>query len=135
MEIDKVPQDNNSIYRGAKRAIYATDVNGEYSVVASSGWEVEEEATQQAVAELVRLADEAYAACERGELSPLPFHMYDKRLDLLALSQATGLFQWRIKRHFKPAVFAKLPAKMLSRYGDVMGVSNDELKQLPKRGA
>ncbi len=135
MEVNKVPQDDSSIYRGLKRALYATDKEGDYNVVASSGWEAEEEATQQAVAELVRLADKAYAACRRGELSPLPFHMYDNRLDMLSLSQATGLFQWRIKRHFKPAVFAKLPEKMLTRYSEVMGISNDELKKLPEREA
>ncbi len=133
MKEQEVPQDNNSIYRGAKRAIYATGEDGEYGVVASSGWDVEEEATQQAVAELKRLADEAYDACVNGEVSPLEFHMYDKRLDLLSLSQATGLFQWRIKRHFRPAIFAKLSDKLLARYADVMGITVDMLKQLPER--
>lgn len=133
MKENEVPQDNNSIYRGAKRAIYATGNDGEYGVVASSGWDVEEEATQQAVAELERLADEAYTACVDGEASPLEFHMYDKRLDLLSLSQATGLFQWRIKRHFRPDIFAKLSDKMLERYADVMGITIQEIKKLPQR--
>jgi len=128
-----VPQDENITYHGEKRALYATDKSGEYGVVASSGWSVEEEATKQAVAELERLADDAYDACEEGNASPLEFHMYDKRLDLLSLSQATGLFQWRIKRHFNPATFAKLSEQMLMRYSDVMGISNDVLKKLPKR--
>ena len=133
MKAQEVPQDNNSIYKGQKRAVYATDKGGAYGVVASSGWDVEEEATQQAVAELERLADEAYAACADGGISPLEFHMYSKRLDLLSLSQATGLFQWRIKRHFKPAVFSKLSDTMLERYADVMGIAIEELKQLPER--
>jgi len=133
MQENEVPQDENTTYHGQKRAVYATDKSGEYGVVASSGWDVEEEATQQAVAELERLADEAYEACEEGVISPLEFHMYSKRLDILSLSQATGLFQWRIKRHFNPKVFVKLSDKMLTRYGDVMGLSNDDLKTLPKR--
>lgn len=133
MKAQEVPQDNSSIYRGEKRAVYATSKDGEYGVVASSGWDAEEEATQQAVAELVRLSDEAYEACSNGEASPLEYYMYAKRLDLLSLSQATGLFQWRIKRHFQPKVFAKLSDKMLARYADVMGIAVDELKQLPKR--
>ena len=133
MRENEVPQDENITYHGEKRALYATDKSGEYGVVASSGWSVEEEATKQAVAELQRLADEAYEACAAGSASPLEFHMYDKRLDLLALSQATGLFQWRIKRHFDSKVFTKLSEKMLLRYSDVMGISNDELKMLPKR--
>jgi len=133
MKEQEVPQDNSSIYRGEKRAVYATGKDGEYGVVASSGWEAEEEATHQAVAELERLANEAYKAALQGEASPLEFHMYTKRLDLLSLSQATGLFQWRIKRHFKPAIFAKLSEKLLARYADVMGVSTTELKTVPKR--
>ena len=133
MKAQEVPQDNNSIYRGAKRAVYAQKEDGAYDVVASSGWEVEEEATQQAVAELERLADEAYVAAQKGEASSLEFHMYDNRLDLLSLSQGTGLFQWRIKRHFKPAIFVRLSEKMLTRYSEVMGISNEILKHLPKR--
>ena len=133
MKADEVPQDDNSIYRGQKRAVYATQKDGEYDVVPSSGWDVEEEATQQAVAELERLANEAYADCEAGEASPLVYHMYSKRLDLLSLSQATGLFQWRIKRHFRPAVFKKLSEKILERYADVMGLSIQEIKQLPQK--
>ena len=133
MRDQEVPQDDNETYHGAKRAVYATHDDGEYGVVASSGWAVEEEATMQAVAELERLADDAYEDCEVGEASPLAFHMYDKRLDLLSLSQATGLFQWRIKRHFRAPVFNKLSDKLLLIYADVMGISVQELQQLPKR--
>jgi len=133
MRDQEVPQDNSTIYHGEKRALYATDKSGEYGVVASSGWSVEAEATQQAVAELERLADEAYNAWVEGNSSPLAFHMYDKRLDLLSLSQATGLFQWRIKRHFNPNTFSRLSDKMLTRYADVMGLCIEELKTVPKR--
>jgi len=133
MKAQEVPQDNNSIYEGEKRALYAVRDDGEYGVVASSGWEVEEEATHQAVLELQRLADEAYEACEKNEVSPLAFHMYDKRLDMLSLSQATGLFQWRIRRHLKPAIFTRLSDKLLARYAEVMGISVAELKKLPQR--
>ena len=133
MKADEVPQDDNSIYRGQKRAVYATQKDGEYGVVPSSGWDVEEEATQQAVAELERLSSEAYEDCEAGEISPLMYHMYSKRLDLLSLSQATGLFQWRIRRHFKPSIFIKLSEKLLERYADVMGLTVSQIKQLPQK--
>ena len=133
MDVQEVPQDDNVTYHGEKRAVYATTKDGEYDVVASSGWAVEEEATKQAVAELERLADEAYARCEAGSASPLEYHMYAKRLDLLSLSQATGLFQWRIKRHFNAKNFVKLSDKLLDRYADVMGITVSELKKLPQK--
>jgi hypothetical protein len=133
MEIKKVPQDHISTYAENKKAIYATDDEGHYGVVASSGWHVEEEATKQALNELERLSGEAYEAVRRGEKSPLFYHMYAQRMDLTVLSQSVGMFQWRVKRHFTPGVFAKLSDRLLARYSDALGVSADALKQLPSR--
>ena len=135
MDYSNVPQDKVSTYANNKKAIYATDENGEYGIVASSGWEVEEAVTKQALEELKRLADEAYADVIEGRMSPLYFHMYDRRMDLQVLSESTGMFKWRIKRHFKPALFEKLGTKMLERYADALGIEIAELCRLPERGA
>ena len=133
MNNSKVPQHNISTYADNKKAIYAIDENGVYTIVASSGWEVEEEATKQALGELERLANIAYDKVVSGEVSPLYFHMYDRRMDLQTLAQMTGLFKWRIKRHFKPMIFNKLSKKMLECYGDTLGISVEKLCTLPKR--
>ncbi len=134
MERCKVPQDNISTYADNKKAFYATDANGNYSLVASSGWEVEETATTQALRELERLADDAHKAVTSGTKSPLYFHMYNCRMDLLVLAESTGIYQWRIKRHFKPALFERLTDTLLERYSNAMGISIIELCVLPKRG-
>jgi len=134
MKNSKVPQHNISTYANNKKAIYAIDENGGYTIVASSGWEVEEEATKQALGELERLANIAYEQVVSGEVSPLYFHMYDRRMDLQTLAQTTGLFKWRIKRHLKPMIFNKLSKKMLECYGDTLGISVEKLCTLPKRG-
>ncbi len=131
MEQNKVPQDRISTYADNKKAIYATDTSGQYTLVPSSGWEIEEEATLQAVQELERLAQEAHSRVARGEKSTLFFHMYNRRMDLQVLSESTGLFKWRIKRHFRPAVFRKLSRKMLTRYCDALGISRELLCNLP----
>ncbi|OQX57340.1 MAG: hypothetical protein B5M52_07695 [Helicobacteraceae bacterium 4484_230] len=131
MKAEHVPQDHISTYADNKKALYATDENGHYSIVSSSGWEVEEEATKQALYELKRLADEALEKVERKEASPLLYHMYAQRMDLQVLAQTTGLFQWRIRRHFKPEVFAKLSDSFLERYSGVLGISVDDLKKIP----
>ncbi len=133
MEQDRVPQDNISTYADNKKVMYATDRSGNYSIIASSGWEIEEEATLQAVREMKRLAREAYALAAKGERSPLFFHMYDRRMDLQVLAEATGLFKWRIKRHFRPAVFRKLPEKILLRYSDALGIPRQTLCNLPQQ--
>lgn len=131
MELNEVPQDNISTYANNKKAMYATDSNGNYDVVASSGWKIEEEATMQAVQELERLAKDAYTQVSSGSKSPLFFYMYDKRMDLQVLSESTGIYKWRIKRHFKPSVFWKLPSKILDHYGIALGMTTDELCRMP----
>ncbi|MDX1295453.1 MAG: hypothetical protein R3302_04265 [Sulfurimonadaceae bacterium] len=133
MEENKVPQDNISTYANNKKAIYAINDNGEYGIVSSSGWEVEEEATRQALYELQRQADEAYDEVASGLRSPLYSHMYARRMDLQLLAESMGMFKWRIRRHLKPAVFEKLPKKMLQRYADVLGISVAKLCSLPKK--
>lgn len=134
MKKSKVPQHNVSTYAHNNKAIYAIDEKGEYTIVPSSGWKVEEEATKQALVEFERLANLAYEQVASGKFSPLYFHMYDCRMDLQSLAQATGLFKWRIRRHFKPTIFNKLSKKMLERYGDTLGISVERLCTLPKRG-
>ena len=62
-----------------------------------------------------------------GQASPLRCLMYRYRLDELGLSQATGLWQWRIRRHFRPDVYRRLPAKILSRYAEAFGLDVAEL--------
>jgi hypothetical protein len=132
MEQNEVPQDNIVTYADNKKVMYATDISGNYNVVASSGWTVEEEATMQAVQELERLANRACEQVTKGEKSPLYYYMYAKRMDVQVLSESTGLFKWRIKRHFIPSVFRKLSKKMLNRYADALGIESDELCRLPE---
>ena len=64
---------------------------------------------------------DAHARAKRGEASPLEYHMYKQRMDVLVLSQSTGYFQWRVRRHLKPSAFEKLPADIRQRYADVLG--------------
>lgn len=134
MENNRVPQDNISTLANHKKAIYATSGTGAYGIVASSGWEVEEEVTKQALKELERLSNDAYHKVLAGEVSSLYFHMYEQRMDLQVLAQTTGIFKWRLKRHFKPQVFAKLSQKLLECHASALGLSVEELCRLPKRG-
>lgn len=133
MDTSKVPQHQISTYASNKKAIYATDTHGDYTIVASSGWDVEEEATKQALAELERLADDACDRVVAGEMSPLYFHMYNRRMDLQVLAESTTMCKWRIRRHFKPRIFARLSVKMLARYADALGISAAELVRLPPK--
>mgnify|MGYP003694471057 CR=1 FL=1 len=99
-------------------------------LVASRGWEVEEIVTRQAVQDLERLAREARERALAGLTSPLEVHMYRARMDLALLSQTTGLWRWRIRRHFRPQVFARLSCPLRRRYADALGLSLEALGRI-----
>jgi len=131
MDEEKVPQDRSRSYGGHRKLLYAKTDDGDYRAVTSSGWDAEETVTLAAVEEIERLARETWDAANRGEVSPLAYHMYAQRMDVVLLSQGSGLFQWRIRRHFRPHVFARLSDKILQRYSNALGIEPAGLKKLP----
>jgi hypothetical protein len=132
MKKTEVPQDSeNSTYGGVRKLIYATNDDGDYEGVKSAGWEVEADATRSALQLIAQQCDDAWQRAQQGLTAPLEYYMYYRRMDLALLSQTTGLFQWRIRRHLKPAVFQRLSAKLLARYSEALGISPEQLQQLP----
>jgi hypothetical protein len=127
MKLDEVPQDSTTVYGGHSKLLYAVDESGHYQGAQSAGWEPETYSTQLAVAELEEQEAEAHAAWQRGELSPLKFLMYRYRLDEPALAMVTGLWQWRIRRHFRPAIYRKLSPALLARYAEAFGLPVEQL--------
>ncbi len=127
MDINDIPQDDSKIFRGQKKVIYATR-DGNYQTGTTTGWEDEEFATQQAVEDLNQQTEAALQAVKNGEKSALYYLMYKYRYDEQSLAQATGFWQWQIRRHFKPEIWVKLSEKKLERYAEVFGVSVREMK-------
>jgi hypothetical protein len=125
-----VPQEGNATLAGHRKIVYAVAPDGKVHGVASRGWEVEEIVTRQAVEDLERHAAHARQRALAGETSPLEYHMYCARMDLALLSQTTGLWRWRIRRHFRPEVFARLPRAVLERYAEALGVDVEALQRL-----
>ncbi|MBK6357252.1 MAG: hypothetical protein IPF44_11275 [Betaproteobacteria bacterium] len=125
----EVPQEGNSTLAGHRKAVYARGDDGKLHIVQSAGWEVEEIVTRQAVEDLNRLAEDARQRVIAGQTSVLEYHMHKARMDVPLLSQVTGLWQWRIRRHFRPDIFAGLSAGLLQRYGEAMGLSVEQLKK------
>jgi len=123
----EVPQEGNRSLAGHRKAVYAVADDGKLRLVPSRGWEVEEIVTRQAVEDLERRAEEARARVLAGQSSPLEYHMYRARMDLELLSQTTGLWRWRVRRHLRPAAFARLPLALRRRYAEALGVSVEAL--------
>lgn len=134
MKTDDVPQDsNNSTYGDARKLIYATDDKGDFVGVKSAGWEVEAEATRSVLNLIEQQCNDAWQRASNGETAPLEYYMYYRRMDLALLSQISGLFQWRIRRHFKPAIFQTLNDKLMNRYAEALGLDAKNLKHLPQQ--
>jgi hypothetical protein len=131
MDINDVPQDGNRTMGGHRRAMYARDAEGHIVIVPSLGSEVDETVTLQALDLIREMTEAARARVQAGESSPLEYWMYAQRLDLPQLSQVSGFWKWRIRRHLKPRHFARLPNNILQRYADVMGITVEQLRKLP----
>ncbi|MFC0780141.1 hypothetical protein [Flavobacterium sp. HJSW_4] len=129
MEKDKVPQDQSNLTKNnVKELLYATDENGNYTTTLSTGWEPKTIALSNSIDEInERIADAKQQVLD-GEASPIVYFMEVNKMDLTILSSYVGFWKWRVKRHFKPSVFAKLNDKILKKYADTFGVSIEELK-------
>jgi hypothetical protein len=125
-----VPQEGNVTLDGHRKAVYARAADGRVQLVESAGWEVEEIVTRQAIDEFVQLAEQARQHALADKVSPLAYHMYRARMDEALLAQSTGLWRWRIRRHFRPEIFRGLSLSLLQRYADALGIRVDQLTQV-----
>ncbi len=131
MDVNAVPQEGNTTLGGHRKAVYARDADGHMVIAASRGWEVEEIVTRQAVDALHAQAEAARERAKAGLASPLEYWMYERRMDLALLSQASGFWQWRVKRHLRPDGFAGLSPKQLERYAQALGLPAASIRELP----
>lgn len=131
MDINAVPQEGNATLGGHRKAMYAKDANGRMVIAPSAGWEAEEIVTSHAVEALHVQAEQARERVKAGVSSPLEFWMYERRMDVPLLSQTSGFWQWRVKRHLRPDVFTRLSLKQLERYAGALGIAPAALQQLP----
>ena len=116
---------------GHRKAMYAKDANGRMVLAPSAGWEAEEIVTSHAVETIHAQAEQARERVKAGVSSPLEFWMYERRMDVPLLSQTSGFWQWRVKRHLLPDNFAKLSLKQIERYSEALGISPAALQKLP----
>lgn len=131
MDIDQVPQEGNCTLGSHRKALYAKDADGRMVIVPSRGSEVDETVTMQAVDRMHAMAEEARMRAAAGQTSPLEFWMYARRMDVPLLSQVTGFWQWRIRRHFRPQHFKKLSPRVLDVYAEALGLSPTQIQSLP----
>jgi len=131
MKTDEVPQDKSHLESVSREVCYAVNENGEYKKALSSGWNVKTIALENALEEIQRRTEEAKKRVLENKTSPIEYYMELNKMDVPILSGYVGIWQWRIKRHFKPAVFKRLSRKILQKYADAFEISIDELQHIP----
>lgn len=135
MKKDEVPQDTSNLETAKlKELCYAVDEDGNYTTVNSSGWDPKTIALSQAIEEINVRIQEAKTRVLNNETSPIEYYMEYHKMDISILSSYVGMWSWRVKRHFKPAIFKKLSPKKLQKYADVFEVSVEQLKDITKHG-
>lgn len=129
MKKEEVPQDKGNLSdKNMKELVYATDENGNYTTTLSTGWEPKTIALSNSIDEIAERIAIAKTQVENKEVSPIVYFMEQARMDVAILSSYVGLWQWRVKRHFKPRIFAKLSDTILQKYADTFRISIDDLK-------
>jgi len=129
MKKEEVPQDKGNLANAnMKELVYATDEKGNYTTALSTGWEPKTIALSNSIDEISERVANAKTQVENNEVSPIVYFMEYNRMDVGILSSYVGMWQWRVKRHFKPKVFARLSDTILKKYADTFNISIDELR-------
>jgi hypothetical protein len=129
----EVPQQNAKAFMGHSKLLYAVDEQGRYTPAPCNGWEAEEIVLDQAIAEYVRLASDAWQRAKAGSASTLEYHMFKQRMDVVLLAQSTGFFKWTVRRDLKPGAFTRLSQVRRERYSDALGMTPTQLDLLPEQ--
>jgi hypothetical protein len=129
MKESEVPQDRSNIESTNMRELcYATDDKGNYTTALSTGWEPKTIALSNAIEDIKERTEAARQQVLNKEVSPIVYFMELSKMDVGILAGYVGMWQWRIKRHFKPAVFAGLSDKVLKKYADAFLITTEQLK-------
>jgi hypothetical protein len=128
MKKSEVPQDQSSLKnKDIKELYYAVDDDGKYTTELSTGWEpktIVQTQTLEALNERITYANEQV---KLGKASPIVYYMEKCRMDWATLADYMDMWTWRVKRHQKPSVFAKLSTHTKQKYADVFQISLNEL--------
>lgn len=134
MKKSEVPQDKSNLASANLRELcYAVDENGEYTTEHTTGWDPKTIALNNALDEIKERVEDAKQRVINNISSPIEYYMELHKMDLSVLASYVGMWQWRVKRHFKPTVFNKLSSKVLKKYAAVFEITIDELKTIEKK--
>lgn len=131
MKKQEVPQ-HPGLFGERKAVCYALDEEGGYVLAPTAGWNPVNLANHQAWVEIARELAEVHGEVRAGRVSPLAYHMARRQMDAVLLARYARLPRWRVRRHLRPEIFARLDRELLVRYAEVLQLSVEDLCHLPE---
>jgi hypothetical protein len=134
MKVNDVPQDDVPDFTEGwlKKGNYALDDEGKYVMVPSKGWEVDELVNRMAYDEYQAKVEETRKAVLAGQKSPLAYYMELRQMIPKFLGKTADIATFRVKRHLRPEIFAKLKTDVLDSYAKALSITREELKTVPQ---
>lgn len=131
MQKKDVPQDQSNLSsKNMKELCYAVNENGEYTTELSTGWNPKTIALNNAIKDIEERVEIAKQRVKDGITSPIEYYMELHKMDIPILASYAGIWQWRVKRHFKPTIFKKLSLKTLQKYASAFDITVEQLKNI-----
>ena len=133
MKVKEVPQDDVPDFTEGwlKKGNYALDDKGKYVMVPSKGWVVDDMVNKMAYDEYQDKVEETRKAVLAGQKSPLAYYMELRQMIPKFLGKTAGIATFRVKRHLRPEIFAKLKESVLESYAKALEIPREELKTVP----
>jgi len=128
MKKEDIPQDKSALENFTREVCYVKNNNGTYITGLSIGWDIKNDALDNAWDEVNRRIEDARNTVKEGRKSPIFFFMELNLMSISILSGYTGFRKLSVKRHIKPGVFNKLSDNKLNIYARTFDISIDELK-------
>ena len=132
MKKTEVPQDD-SFLDGHRKAAYAVDEQGKYSVVPSRGYEPERVATSLALEAQDEALRHAWEQVNRKERSPLAYYMTLRQLNPSLLANHVGIATWRVRRHLSPSGFTGMSLRLALKYCETLAINIDKFLTVPDK--
>jgi len=115
---------------GLPKKYYKHNDNGQYVLDTDAPW-AEKVSCALIIAGNRAYLEEIRKAVLAGSKSPLCYYMEVRQMDSGMLAKAAGIASFRVKRHLRPEIFAKLKPSVLNRYAKALRVTLEELKTVP----
>lgn len=130
MDENQNPVYKNKEYGKSRELLYSYNNNGQYEQTVGFHGEPDRVILQQAWDHFNERTDEARQRVRDGKASPIVYYMEKNLLDPMNLGMIAGISLWRVKRHFKPAVFKKLSDETLQKYAKAFDITLEQLRNI-----